>query len=224
MPRSSATTTPRAPRWAGYALRITPCCDNVLTIADQLEKRIAAQKAWEADKQDLFENPALPEDAPKVRFQTKLGSFEIGLYSDRAPKHVENFLKLCREGFYVGTKFYRVQPGYMIEGGDPNTKEGDTATWGQGGPGYTVESEKTGLSHFEGVLSAQPGENGDSSGSRFTIATGPLHYFNQQRTVFGVITSGMDVVEQIDVDVDGLEDPASGRPTDPIEIEATEVL
>jgi len=111
------------------------------TLRQHVEAGIPALEAWEEAHPGLFTNPDLPADAPQVRIKTDHGDLVLGLYSDLAPEHTENFLKHCREGFYDGTKFHRVIRNQLIQGGDPNTREGEPETWGQGGPGYTIEAE-----------------------------------------------------------------------------------
>jgi peptidyl-prolyl cis-trans isomerase B (cyclophilin B) len=192
-------------------------------LVDWLDARIQAQRDWEQRYPQLFANPPLPPDAPKVRLVTSAGDIVVGLYQAEAPKHVENFLKLCREGFYVGTKFHRVIPGFMIQGGDPNTKEADFATWGEGGPGYTLPLEPNKLSHFRGVLAAaqKSGEN-LSSGSQFYITTGEPHTLDGKYEVYGAVVEGMSTVEGIENGT--IEDQQTSRPEKPIEILRTEVL
>lgn len=191
-------------------------------ISTHVGARLGALQLWERDRSHLFENPALPDGAPRVKVTTSAGAIVLGLYAERAPKHVENFLKLCREGYYDGTVFHRVVKGFMVQGGDPNSREADTSTWGQGGPDYKVEAETdNGLSHFKSVLAAakQPGET-DSSGSQFYVTTGTPHHLDGQHTVFGTLLEGEDVIATIE---DG-EIAQGDRPSDPISIRSTEVL
>ncbi len=192
-------------------------------LVDWMDSRVQGQREWEARFPNLFGNPPLPEDAPKVRIVTSAGDITVGLYRAEAPKHVENFLKLCVDGFYVGTKFHRVIAGFMIQSGDPNTKEGDFAAWGQGGPGYTIPLEKNKLYHFRGAFAAaqKPGEN-TSSGSQFYITTGEPHALDGRYVVYGTVIDGMPIVEAIEQGV--IEDQQTGRPERPVEILRTEVL
>jgi cyclophilin family peptidyl-prolyl cis-trans isomerase len=189
-------------------------------LAARVEARIAALEAWEAERPSLFQNPPLPEGSPRVRLHTSRGTIEVGLYEDLAPKHVHNFLKLCEDGFYDGTKFHRVLSGFMIQGGDPNSVEGEPETWGQGGPGYTIEPETGPLWHFAHVLAAakKPGET-ESSGSQFYVTTAPAHQLDGEHTVFGVVLDGLDVVEAIETGT-----VLGDRPQDPVVIESTEIL
>src|SRR6185436_15276319 len=94
----------------------------------------------------------LPPDAPRVRLNTSKGPIVVGLYVDRAPKHAENFLKLCREGAYNGTKFHRVVRGSLVQGGDPNSVSGEPDSWGSGGPARAIVPENAPrLRHSKGA-------------------------------------------------------------------------
>lgn len=190
------------------------------TLSDQLAARLEALEAWEAAHPGLFANPPLAEDAPRVALTTAQGRIVLGVDQERAPKHAENFLRLVREGFYDGLKFHRVVPGYCIQGGDPNTRDGAPETWGLGGPGYTVEAERTGLVHFPFVLAAaKKGGDEGSSGSQFYITTAAVHGWDGQYVVFGRVLEGEDVVRAI------AGQPVEGdRPTAPVVIERAEVV
>jgi peptidyl-prolyl cis-trans isomerase B (cyclophilin B) len=193
------------------------------TVADHLLARIEAQKAWEAAHPELFQAPPIPEGSPRVRIETSLGVVEVALFKDLAPRHVENFLKLCGEGYYVGTRFHRVQADFMIQGGDPNSKSDDRSTWGQGGPDTTIPAEPNDRYHFAGVLSAakKPGD-AESSGSQFFITTQSAHHLDGQHTVFGAVVSGMDVVRAIASAP--LAEGKVDQPAEPVAIQSTTVL
>jgi peptidyl-prolyl cis-trans isomerase B (cyclophilin B) len=133
--------------------------------------------------------------------ETKLGKIVIEFYDQDAPKTVANFIKLAKQGFYDGTTFHRVIPGFMIQGGDPNSKNTDRSTHGSGGPGYTVEAEIK-RDHARGtVATARLGDqvNPDkkSSGSQFFINVKDNGFLNGGYTVFGNVISGMDVADKI---------------------------
>jgi cyclophilin family peptidyl-prolyl cis-trans isomerase len=143
---------------------------------------------------------------------TSEGAIELELFSDDAPKTVENFVKLARDGFYDGVTFHRVIPDFMIQGGDP------TGT-GSGGPGYTFEDEINEHRVVRGALAmANAGPN--TNGSQFFIVTTEAApWLDGKHTVFGRVTSGMDVVDRIsDVDRD-----ANDRPRTPVMIDRAEV-
>ena len=161
--------------------------------------------------------PSAPEgklDTSKgyeAKIRTERGEIVVDLFAQDAPLTVENFVNLSREGFYDGTTFHRVIPGFMAQGGDP------TGT-GRGGPGYTFRDEISSRRHdSEGVLSmanAGPGTNG----SQFFITFGPTPHLDGKHTVFGKVTDGIDVLRQIRE-----RDPSDPEPGDRIEaIEITE--
>jgi peptidyl-prolyl cis-trans isomerase B (cyclophilin B) len=133
----------------------------------------------------------------KAVIETKFGDMEIKFFPDVAPKHVENFVKLAKEGFYDGTIFHRVIPGFMIQGGDPNTKGPDTRMYGTGGPGWNVKAEFNETPHKRGILSMARSQDPDSAGSQFFIVVKDSNFLDRQYTVFGEVTSGMEVADKI---------------------------
>lgn len=135
--------------------------------------------------------------APKAIIETKFGNMEIKFFPDVAPKHVENFVKLAKEGFYDGTIFHRVIPGFMIQGGDPNTKGPDTRMYGTGGPGWNVKAEFNDKPHKRGILSMARSQHPDSAGSQFFIVVKDSNFLDGQYTVFGEVTNGMEVADKI---------------------------
>ena len=129
--------------------------------------------------------------------ETRLGDIELELQNDIAPGHVKNFKDLAGKGFYDGTTFHRVIPGFMIQGGDPNTKSDDRSTHGMGGPGYTIKAEFSSKPHNRGVLSMARSQDPDSAGSQFFIVVKDSSFLDNQYTAFGHVTKGMDVVDKI---------------------------
>jgi peptidyl-prolyl cis-trans isomerase B (cyclophilin B) len=136
-------------------------------------------------------------DHPRAVIETKFGNIELELLPEVAPNHVKNFLSLSRNGFYDGTLFHRVIPGFMIQGGDPNTKGGDKTKYGQGGPGYYVQAEFNDQPHVRGVLSMARAQHPDSAGSQFFIVVKDSLFLDRQYTVFGRVTKGMEVADAI---------------------------
>ncbi len=135
---------------------------------------------------------------PRAIIKTKFGEIELKLYPDVAPKHVENFIKLAKDGFYNGTIFHRVIPGFMIQGGDPNTKDSlKKETFGQGGPGYTVKAEFSDLPHKRGIVSMARASDPDSAGSQFFIVVEDSRFLDRKYTVFGEVTKGIGVADKI---------------------------
>ncbi len=126
-----------------------------------------------------------------------LGEIVVRFYDDVAPKHVQNFLTLARQGFYDGTTFHRVIPGFMIQGGDPNSKGSDRSTHGLGGPGYRVRAEFNGRPHKRGVLSAARANDPDSAGSQFFICVADSLFLDWKYTAFGEVVRGMEVADRI---------------------------
>ena len=133
----------------------------------------------------------------KATIETNQGKIEFNLLPDLAPETVRNFIKLANSGFYDGTLFHRVIPGFMIQGGDPNTKQPDKSKWGQGGPGYSLKAEFSSRSHLSGVVSMARATDPNSAGSQFFIVTTDSTFLNGQYTVFGEVTEGMDVADKI---------------------------
>ncbi len=133
----------------------------------------------------------------KATIETNQGKIEFNLLPDLAPETVRSFIKLANSGFYDGTLFHRIIPGFMIQGGDPNTKQPDKSKWGQGGPGYSLKAEFSSRSHLSGVVSMARATDPDSAGSQFFIVTTDSTFLNGQYTVFGEVTEGMDVADKI---------------------------
>ena len=130
--------------------------------------------------------------------KTSEGEMVLEFWSDVAPNHVENFKKLAKEGFYDGTCFHRVIKGFMIQGGDPNSKdESKKSSWGMGGPGHTVKAEFNSKAHVRGVLSMARSQDPNSAGSQFFICHGDPRFLDNQYTAFGKLIKGDDVLEKI---------------------------
>ena len=132
-----------------------------------------------------------------VIIKTSFGNIKFNLMSDIAPETVRNFSQLTKSGFYDGTLFHRIIPGFMIQGGDPNTKNPDKSTWGQGGPGYNLKAEFNSRSHLRGIVSMARATDPDSAGSQFFIVTSDSTFLDRQYTVFGEVVEGMEVVDKI---------------------------
>jgi len=129
--------------------------------------------------------------------ETKFGNIELKFFPDVAPNHVNNFIELGKKGFYDGTIFHRVIPGFMIQGGDPNTKNPDRSQHGMGGPRYAVKAEFNEKPHKRGTLSMARAANPDSAGSQFFICVADAPFLNKQYTAFGEVVSGMEVADNI---------------------------
>ena len=130
--------------------------------------------------------------------KTDFGSIKFSLLPDTAPETVRNFVTLAKKGFYDGTLFHRVIPGFMIQGGDPNTKDPNKKSqWGMGGPGHTIKAEFSSRSHLEGIVSMARATDPDSAGSQFFIVTSDSTFLDRQYTVFGEVVEGIEVADKI---------------------------
>jgi peptidyl-prolyl cis-trans isomerase B (cyclophilin B) len=133
----------------------------------------------------------------KAVIETKFGDIELRFFPDVAPNHVNNFIELAKKGFYDGTIFHRVIPGFMIQGGDPNSKDPDRSKHGMGGPGYMVKAEFNDKQHKRGTLSMARSANPDSAGSQFFICVAESPFLDAKYTVFGEVVSGIEVADKI---------------------------
>lgn len=130
--------------------------------------------------------------------ETSFGEIVIRFFDEVAPKHVESFKKLSREGFYNGTTFHRIIPGFMIQGGDPISKEPEKRMYhGTGGPGYNIPAEFSDKKHLRGIVSAARSQDPNSAGSQFFIVVKDSPWLDGQYSVFGEVVEGMDVADKI---------------------------
>jgi peptidyl-prolyl cis-trans isomerase B (cyclophilin B) len=133
----------------------------------------------------------------KTIIETKFGNMELRFFPEVAPNHVKNFIDLSTKGFYDGSTFHRVIPGFMIQGGDPNSKNPDRSTHGMGGPGYALKAEFNDKPHKRGRLSMARASHPDSAGSQFFICVADAFFLDKQYTVFGEVASGIEVADKI---------------------------
>lgn len=160
--------------------------------------------------------------APRAIIHTTAGDMTVEFWPEVAPRTVDNFLKLSREGFYDKTAFHRIIKGFMIQGGCPNTKPGGKGQPGTGGPGYQIKAEFNNRSHTKGVLSMARSAEPDSAGSQFFICHGNASFLNNKYTAFGKVISGEDVLEKIaNIPCVGQE---NSTPTQRIEVTSVEVV
>jgi peptidyl-prolyl cis-trans isomerase B (cyclophilin B) len=160
--------------------------------------------------------------APRAIIHTTAGDMTVEFWPEVAPRTVDNFLKLSREGFYDKTAFHRIIKGFMIQGGCPNTKPGGKGQPGTGGPGYQIKAEFNNRSHTKGVLSMARSADPDSAGSQFFICHGNASFLNNKYTAFGKVISGEDVLEKIaNIPCVGQE---GSTPTQRIDITSVEVV
>ncbi|HIC84649.1 MAG TPA: peptidylprolyl isomerase [Nitrososphaerales archaeon] len=151
---------------------------------------------------------------PIAVIETTYGIIVIQLFPDVAPGHVDNFVRLANEGYYDGTTFHRVIPGFMIQGGDPNSKDDDRSNDGQGGhsangPNTFVNAEfSQDLTHKRGILSMARAQDPNSAGSQFFIVVADSNFLDRQYSIFGEVIEGMDVVDKIvNVKKDSADNP-----------------
>jgi peptidyl-prolyl cis-trans isomerase B (cyclophilin B) len=143
------------------------------------------------------EKPMSEYENKVAELHTSAGEIDIRFFPDVAPNHVRNFLDLAKSGFYNGTKFHRIIEGFMIQGGDPNTKAGDPSTWGTGGSDKNVNAEFNSVSHKRGIVSMARSQSPNSASSQFFIVVADSNFLNNNYTVFGQVTKGMDVADKI---------------------------
>lgn len=158
--------------------------------------------------------------------KTTEGDMVVQFWTDAAPNTIENFKKLARQGFYDGTIFHRIVKGFMIQGGDPNSKDpAKENSYGQGGPGYNLKAEFNDHSHDRGVISMARGPDPDSAGSQFFICLGPVHRLDHQYTTFGKLIKGQDVLEKIgDIEVTKNSMGEPSKPSKRVVIESIKII
>jgi peptidyl-prolyl cis-trans isomerase B (cyclophilin B) len=168
--------------------------------------------------------PPPPPPGPKAIIKTRFGEMEMKFFPELAPRHVENFIKLAKSGFYNGTIFHRVIPGFMIQGGDPNTKNSlRKDTFGQGGPKdekgnpIHLKAEFTDTPHKRGIVSMARAGEPDTAGSQFFIVVEDSFFLDRKYTVFGEVNKGLGIADKIA----GLPRNEQDLPNDRIEMTVT---
>ena len=129
--------------------------------------------------------------------ETIFGNIEFEFLEDKAPGHAKNFKDLANKGYYDGTTFHRVIPGFMVQGGDTNSKSPDRSTHGTGGPGYSIDAEFNDTPHDRGIISMARSQEPNSAGSQFFIVVKDSHFLDNQYTAFGRVINGMDIADKI---------------------------
>ena len=182
--------------------------EETTTTAAAAETTSSAEPAQQEKPMSAYENKI-------AEIHTTAGQIDVRFFPDVAPNHVKNFIDLAEKGFYNGTKFHRVIPGFMIQGGDPNTKAGNPMMWGTGGSGTNVKAEFNSVQHKRGILSMARSGHPDSASSQFFIMVADYPSLNGQYSAFGQVVKGMDVADKI---VSAPRDP-NDRPDNPTAIE-----
>jgi peptidyl-prolyl cis-trans isomerase B (cyclophilin B) len=158
--------------------------------------------------------------------KTSEGEMVVQFWADAAPNTIDNFKKLARQGFYDGTIFHRIVKGFMIQGGDPNSKDpAKENSYGEGGPGYNTKAEFNDHGHERGVISMARGPDPDSAGSQFFICLAPVHRLDHQYTTFGKLIKGDDVLKKISdtpVTKNSMGEPS--KPTKRVVIESIKIV
>ena len=158
--------------------------------------------------------------------KTSEGEMVVQFWTDAAPNTIENFKKLAREGFYDGTIFHRIVKGFMIQGGDPNSKDpAKENSYGEGGPSYKIKAEFNDHSHQRGVISMARSSDPDSAGSQFFICLAPVPRLDHQYTTFGKLINGADVLEKIgDTPVTRNSSGEGSKPTKRVVVESIKIV
>ena len=181
--------------------------------------------AFAADEKKEEKTPMNSSNEVAV-IKTSEGDMVVQFWTDAAPDTIENFKKLARQGFYDGTIFHRIVKEFMIQGGDPNSKDpAKENSYGQGGPGYNIKAEFNDHSHDRGVISMARSSDPDSAGSQFFICLAPVHRLDHQYTTFGKLIKGQDVLEKIGgipVTKNSMGEPS--KPTKRVVIESIKIV
>ena len=172
------------------------------------------------------EKPTVNTTDEVAVIKTSEGDMVVEFWKDAAPQTIENFKKLARSGFYNGTIFHRIVKGFMIQGGDPNTKDlSKERSYGEGGPGYKIKAEFNDHSHDRGVISMARTADPDSAGSQFFICLAPVPRLDHQYTTFGKLIKGDDVLDKIgNTPVIGNAMGEQSKPTKRIAIEKIDIV
>ena len=158
--------------------------------------------------------------------KTTAGEIVVEFWTDVAPRTVENFKKLARQGFYDSTAFHRIVKGFMIQGGDPLTRDTQAeGRWGTGGPGYQINAEFNDKAHVRGVISMARSQNPDSAGSQFFICLSDARFLDRQYTAFGRLIKGDDVLGAIgDTPVTRSNGGEQSKPTTRVGVESIKIV
>lgn len=187
------------------------------TISDPYNETIENQEKFSINSTSTTSSVMESNNQSKLAvLETAQGPITIEFFPQVAPNHVSNFEKLAESGFYNGTIFHRIVKGFVIQGGDPNTKNStDKAAWGTGDPGYRIDSEFSNMPHERGIVSMARSSDPNSAGSQFFIVLNDSKFLDNQYTVFGRVVNGMDAVDKIaalaTVQNDQPQDPASAK-------------
>ena len=179
-----------------------------------------------ACQENKSEKPSVNSGNEVAIIKTSEGNMVVEFWKDAAPNTIENFKKLARSGFYNGTMFHRIVKGFMIQGGDPNSKDATKEeSYGTGGPGYKIKAEFNDHSHERGVISMAREADPDSAGSQFFICLAPVSRLDHQYTTFGRLIKGDDVLEKIgNTPVTRNSTGENSKPTTRVTIEKIDIV
>jgi peptidyl-prolyl cis-trans isomerase B (cyclophilin B) len=179
-----------------------------------------------AAEEKKAESPTMNALNEVAVIKTSEGEMVVQFWTDAAPNTIENFKKLAREGFYDGTIFHRIVKGFMIQGGDPNSKDpAKENSYGEGGPSYKIKAEFNDHSHQRGVISMARSSDPDSAGSQFFICLAPVPRLDHQYTTFGKLIKGADVLEKIgNTPVTRNSSGENSKPTKRVVIESIKIV
>src|SRR5438046_6179680 len=186
---------------------------------------ILSSAVFAADEKKEEKSPMNSSNEVAV-IKTSEGDMVVQFWTDAAPNTVENFKKLASQGFYDGTIFHRIVKGFMIQGGDPNSKDPTKEnSYGEGGPGYNIKAEFNDHGHERGVVSMARGPDPGSAGSQFFICLAPVRRLDHQYTTFGKLIKGDDVLEKIgDTPVTRNNMGEPSKPTKRVAIESIKIV
>jgi peptidyl-prolyl cis-trans isomerase B (cyclophilin B) len=172
------------------------------------------------------ENTSMNTSNEVAVIKTNEGEMVIQFWTDAAPNTIQNFKKLARQGLYDGSIFHRIVKGFMIQGGDPNSKDpAKESTYGAGDPGYKIKAEFNNHSHDRGVISMARGPDPDSAGSQFFICLAPVRRLDGQYTTFGKLIKGDDVLDKIgNTSVERNAQGEMSKPTKRVVIESVKIV
>jgi peptidyl-prolyl cis-trans isomerase B (cyclophilin B) len=186
---------------------------------------LVGSEVFAADEKKA-ENPTMNASNEVAVIKTSEGDMVVQFWNDAAPNTIENFKKLARSGFYDRTIFHRIVKGFMIQGGDPNSKDaGKESRYGEGGPGYKIKAEFNDHSHARGIISMARSSDPDSAGSQFFICLAPVPRLDHEYTTFGKLIKGDDVLEKIgDTPVTRNSAGEVSKPTRRVVIESIKIV
>jgi peptidyl-prolyl cis-trans isomerase B (cyclophilin B) len=183
---------------AGEATRKKPVAEEPAPEQPETDTEVADTEPPTAEEAGLYTATYKPNGEEIAVITTAKGVIKFSFYSDDAPNTSAAFIELAQKGFYDGTKFHRVEPNFVVQGGDPLSKTDDSMV-GTGGPGYNLKAEFNSQKHLDGAVAMARAQDPDSAGSQFYVCLGAQSFLDGNYTVFGQVTEGMDVVRSIAV-------------------------